>query len=81
MPATYHVAQSFRRDGKRLVPDQPHKMRSADAALATAQRLARTKAGTVAYSITGDVETDTMDDPVVHFRAGQLPAELQDDES
>lgn len=78
MPATYHIAQSFRLEGKRLVADQPQKMRSADSALATAQRMARTKSGSVAYSITGDIEADVMDDPVILFRAGVLPPELRD---
>jgi len=78
MAVTYFIAQGFRRDGRRLVGDQPQKMRSAADAVATATRLAIKKTGAVAYSITGDVETDSMDEPIVLFRAGELPPELSE---
>jgi hypothetical protein len=78
MPATYFIAQSFRLEGRRLVADHPQKMRSADSELATAQRMARTKSGSVAYSITGGIEADVMDDPIILLRAGVLPSELRD---
>jgi len=43
----------------------------------TAERLALTKAGVVAFSTTSDAETGDYDDqPTVFFRAGQVPAEF-----
>jgi hypothetical protein len=43
----------------------------------TAERLALSKAGVVAFSTSGDIETGGYDDrPTVFFRTGRVPAEF-----
>jgi hypothetical protein len=50
---------------------------TAERALRTAERLALSKAGVVAFSTTSDAETGDYDDqPIVLFRTGNLPAEF-----
>lgn len=71
--------QGFRLKGKKLEPDPPDKVRSPEAAIAKAERLAPQRAGVWAYSADIDVETDTYADSVVLFKAGQLPQGLADD--
>jgi hypothetical protein len=51
--------------------------RTAEAARRTAEGLALSKAGVVAFSTTSDAETGDYDDaPTVFFRAGQVPDEF-----
>lgn len=51
--------------------------RTAEGARRTAERLALSKAGVVAFSTTSDAETGDYDDqPTVFFRAGEIPAEF-----
>ena len=76
----FHIAQSFRKEGRRLVADPPHKLPSPEAAIATARRLGDRKAGAVAMTMNGDEETGEQEDPIVLFRHGQLPRELQGDD-
>ena len=48
---------------------------NADAARRMAERLSTTKLGVVAFSTSGDAELGEFDEqPVILFRAGQLPA-------
>ena len=70
--------QSFRMKGRTLVADQQQSARTAEAAIATAERLSMVRDGVVAFSQDIDVETDCYDEPVVLFRKGTLPAELTD---
>jgi hypothetical protein len=74
--ATMYFVQGFRQKGRRLEPDQPQAMKSPEAAISTAERLASSKAGVWAYAANVDVETDTYDEPQVLFKAGALPAGL-----
>ncbi len=73
-----HVIQSFRRDGKRLIAEQPRRMKTPEAAVEGARQLAKAKAGVVAYTIATDAEVDFTGEPKVLFRAGDLPPELQE---
>ena len=75
---TAHIVQSFRRHGKRLIADQPRKMKTAEAAIAGAKQLVATRIGVVAYTIETDAQVDYTGEPKVLCRAGDLPPELQD---
>ncbi|WEJ57223.1 hypothetical protein [Devosia sp. FJ2-5-3] len=75
MPTLYFV-QGFRAKGRKLEPDQPQAARSAEAAIAAAERIAPSRAGVWAYSADVDVEADTYDEPKVLFKAGTLPPGL-----
>ena len=48
------------------------------AARCVAKRLADRKAGVVAFSLEVDNEADFAGEPVILFRAGQIPGELED---
>jgi hypothetical protein len=75
---TLHLVQTFRREGRALKADQPHRFKTADAAVATARRMVDRKAGVVALSMEVDTDADFAGELQVHFRSGQLPPELQD---
>lgn len=77
MPTMYFV-QGFRLKGRKMEPDQPQQMRSPEAAIAAAERMAPARAGVWAYSADVDVEADTYDEPKVLFKAGTLPAGVAD---
>lgn len=77
--ATMYLVQSFQQKGRKLeAAGPPQTCRSAEAALALAERLAPTRAGVIAYSQEADVETDSYDEPKVLFRAGTLPPGLME---
>lgn len=73
---TSYIIQAFRKKGKRLVPDQPRHMKSAQAAIDGAKQLAASRAGVVAFTIESDPEVDFTGEPTVLFRAGEVPGEL-----
>ena len=75
MPTMYFV-QGFRQKGRKLDPDQPQAARSAEAAVAAAERIAPSRAGVWAYAANVDVEADTYDEPKVLIRLGNLPVGL-----
>lgn len=77
---TVFIVQSFGGGrGKALKPDQAIPCKSADAARRMAERLSATKLGVVAFSTSGDAELGEFDDqPVILFRAGQLPVMFED---
>jgi hypothetical protein len=77
MPMLFYV-QGFRQKGRKLEPDQPQLVKSSDAAIALAERIAPSRAGVWAYSANVDVEADTYDEPQVLFKAGTLPQGLAD---
>jgi hypothetical protein len=61
--------------GGELKADAPIACKSATGALRTAERLALTKLGVVAFSSTGDPEMGDYDDePTVIFRIGHFPS-------
>ena len=75
---TIYMVQSFHLAKRnRISADTPIPCKSAQGALRTAERLALNKLGVMAFSTSGDVETGEYDDePVIFFRAGQLPEEI-----
>jgi hypothetical protein len=77
---TVYIVQSFRAGrGTRLLADRSVACKSELAARRTAERLALTRIGVVAWSRTGDAELGDYDDePVVLFRAGRVPAEFDE---
>ena len=77
-PQTQFLVQAFNAaKGDQLKPDRPIVCRSAEGARRTAQRLALSKAGVVAFSITSDDETGDYDEePAVFYREGRIPDEF-----
>jgi hypothetical protein len=77
---TVHVVQAYiAGKGNRLRADPPVPCKSADAARRTAERLALTKIGVVAFSSSGDQELGDYDDePVIIFKTGRLPQQFED---
>jgi hypothetical protein len=73
---TTYLVQAFNAGkGSHLKADTPIPCRSAEGARRTAESLALTKAGVVAFSTSADAEMGDYDDePTVIFRTGQLPA-------
>ncbi|MFB9267696.1 hypothetical protein ACFFWD_31955 [Bradyrhizobium erythrophlei] len=73
----FHVQSFDPGKGDQLKADAPIACRSEESARRTAERLAMSKAGVVAFSTSSDTETDDYDDqPTVFFRAGRVPAEF-----
>jgi hypothetical protein len=72
---TSYFVQAFNAGkGGNLKADAPIACKSATGALRTAERLALSKLGVVAFSTTGDPEMGDYDDePTVTFRNGRLP--------
>lgn len=72
---TIYLVQAFNSGkGGQLKGDTPIPCRSAEGARRTAERLASTKIGVIAFSTSADAEMGDYDDePVVIFRAGTLP--------
>lgn len=61
--------------GENLKADAAIACKTEVSALRTAERLASSKLGVVAFSSTGDAETGDYDDePKVLFRSGQVPS-------
>ncbi len=75
---TMYFVQGFRQKGRKLEPDQPQPLRTPEAAVAAAERIAPSRAGVWAYSANVDAETDTYDEPQVLFRTGTLPPGVAD---
>lgn len=75
---THFLVQSFDlAKGDQLKAGAPMVCRTEEGARRTAERLALSKAGVVAFSTTTDAETGDYDDqPTVFFRAGRLPDEF-----
>jgi hypothetical protein len=75
---TIFFVQSFEaRTGNGLKAGTPIACRTEEGARRTAERLASSKAGVVAFSISSDADTGDYDDqPTVLFRAGELPDEF-----
>lgn len=73
---TSYFVQSFNPGkGANLKADAPIACKSENGALRTAERLALSKLGVVAFSSTGDPDMGDYDDePMVIFRNGQFPS-------
>ena len=76
--ATMYLVQAFKLSGKKLVADPVQQAKTAEKAMATAERLAPSRAGVIAFSQEVDIETDTYDEPRVLLRIGTLPPGLMD---
>jgi hypothetical protein len=76
---TIYLVQAFNAGkGGNLKADTPIACRTVEGARRTAERLALSKLGVVAFSSTGDAEMGDYDDePTVFFRAGQVPAAFE----
>ncbi len=77
---TLYIVQSYGAGkGNRLKADTPIPCKSAETALRTAERLASTKLGVIAFSSSADPERGDYDDePVIIFKTGRLPAQFDD---
>ena len=75
MPTAYLV-QAFTQKGAKLIADVVKPCKTAESAIATAERLAPMRAGVVAFSQEVDIETDTYDTPRVLLEIGKLPPGL-----
>ena len=77
---TLYIVQSYSAGrGNRLKADPPVPCKSAETALRSAERLADSKLGVVAFSSSGDAEMGDYDDePVIIFKTGRLPAQFED---
>jgi len=75
-----YIVQSFRAGrGARLLADPSVACKSELTARRTAERLAQSRVGVIAWSRTGDAELGDFDEePVVLFRAGRIPPELDE---
>jgi hypothetical protein len=76
---TIYLVQSFTAGkGDSLEGDAPIPCKSAEGARRTAERLAVSKAGVVAFSSSGDAETGDYDDePTVFLKIGRFPAAFE----
>ena len=76
---TVYIVQTYiAGKGGRLKADTPVPCKSAEAALRTAERLAQTKLGVIAFSSSGDQELGEYDDdPVILYKAGALPHQFE----
>ena len=74
--ATCYFVQAFNVGrGENLKADAPIACRTEIGALRTAERLASSKLGVVAFSSSGDPGTGDYDDePTILFRSGQVPS-------
>ena len=77
---TVYLVQAFKAGkGARLSADPPLRCKSSDTARRTAENLATTKAGVVAFATSGDAELGEYDDePTIIFKAGRLPAPFEE---
>jgi hypothetical protein len=76
---TIYLVQGFSAGkGERLSADPPIRCKSAESARRSAENLAPTKAGVVAFSTSGDAELGDYDEePTIIFKAGRLPAAFE----
>jgi hypothetical protein len=77
---TVYLVQGFKAGkGSQLSADPPLRCKSSDSARRTAENLASSKAGVVAFSTSGDAELGEYDDePTIIFKAGRLPAPFEE---
>jgi ketol-acid reductoisomerase len=73
-----YLVQAFKLSGKKLVADPVQQAKTAEKAIATAERMAPSRAGVIAFSQEVDIETDTYDEPRVLMRIGTLPPGLME---
>jgi len=81
MPAkTLFIVQQFERSGKRLIAGRALDFRTADEAVARAERASATAIGVVAIRHTVDTDTgEVLEEPAVLSRFGEVPAEFREE--
>jgi hypothetical protein len=63
----------------RVIADTPVRCKLSNAARRTAENLATTKAGVVAFAASGDAELGEYDEePTIIFKPGRLPAPFEE---
>jgi hypothetical protein len=77
---TIYLVQAFKAGkGTRLAADTPIRCNSPEGARRTAERLALTTAGVVAFATSGDAESgDCDEEPTIIFKAGRLLAPFEE---
>lgn len=70
---THYVVQSYRKLGKRLVPDEPRVVKDERECLRVAEQTASRRAAVIAFARTGDADTGDFDDPVILATHGDVP--------
>ena len=77
---TVYIVQAYTQGKRaRLAADTPIRCKSPEAARKSAERLATSKAGVVAFSTSGDAEVGDYDEePSIIFKTGRLPAPFED---
>lgn len=73
---TYYVVQSFSKAKRGVEIDQPMEMRTEVQARRTAERLAATKVGVIAFSRTGSPSTGEWEPAVIIVQYGNVSEEL-----
>jgi len=77
---TVIIVQTFTLKGRRLVAEQPSRVKTPEEAIRKAERAAPNKAGVVAFVQQVDADTDEVDENVrIVFRSGQLPQAFAED--
>jgi len=76
--ATMYLVQAFKQIGNKLVADPVQTSKTAEKAVATAERLAPMRAGVIAFSQEVDLETDAYDEPRVLLKLGSVPPGLME---
>ena len=77
---TIYLVQAFRiGKGARRRADTPRRCKSSYTARRTAENLATTKAGVIAFATSGDAELGEYDEePTIIFKTGRLPAPFEE---
>jgi hypothetical protein len=77
---TVYLVQAFNfGKGARLTADASIRCKSSEGARKTAENLAPSKAGVVAFAASGDAELGEYDEePAIIFKAGRLPAPFEE---
>lgn len=70
---THFVVQGFRKMGKRVVADEPKMARDEAHCLRLAEQASASRAGVIAFSRTGDLDTMDFDEPVILATHGDVP--------
>jgi hypothetical protein len=70
---THYVVQSYRKMGKRIVPDEPKVAADERQCLRMAVAAAGRRHAVIAFSRTGDADTGDFDDPVILATHGDVP--------
>ena len=77
---TLYIVQQFEKMGKKLVAGRAMEFKTADEAVARADRDSARMAGVVALTQTIDLDTgEVVENPVVLAKHGELPAEFREE--